>query len=156
MDPNSNDSFKFISAATEEAKVDASESLNQSGILSAPLSSRPNGAKVKSFTGSGVFDNEGSSPLQRRSSNATKSLNENEPLKSTGPYCSQAKLITSKAVNLQLHMNDFQTFLKEKIRIAENHFPGESPDWQAWYAESMVWSSYCTYYIHSCISNNSN
>jgi hypothetical protein len=154
--PDSNNSFKFISAATKEVKVGASESFNQSGTLGAPLSSRPNGAKVKSLTGSGVFDNEGSSSLKRLSSNATKSLDENEPLKLTRLYSSQAKLITSKAANLQLQMNNFQTIFKEKIRIAENRFPGESQDWQTWYAECMVWSFYCTYYIRSCISDNSN
>jgi hypothetical protein len=112
-----------VSIGHDPGSVNASESLVPTGRLGG----RPNGAI--SLNGSGIFD-------------APKSLIENKPL-IRGAYASQAKLITSKAFNLQLQMNDFQTIFKEKTRIAENRFPRESPDWQAWFAESMVWGFYC-------------
>ena len=115
-----------VSIGHDPGNVDASESL----IPSSKFGGRPNG--VKSFTGNGIFK-------------APQSLIEHKPLRPTA-YASQAKLITSKAFNLQLQMNNFQSIFKEKTRIAEDRFPGESPDWQAWFAESMVWAFYCKQY----------
>ena len=97
------------------------------------LSERLNCAKL--FTGTGISD-------------ASQHLMENEPVQSI-TYASQAKLITSKAAKLQLQMNDFQAIFKEKRRTAEDRFPGENPDWQAWFAELMVWGFYCKQHIQS-------
>jgi hypothetical protein len=147
--------FKFVSdpEGARDVKIDVSESLNPTGRLSAELlRTHPNSAK--SFTGSGVFD-EPSSSLKPRSFLPAKSPKKNEPLRSIGSYTSQARLITSKAFNLQLQMKDFQAIFKEKIRLSENRFPGESLDWQAWFAESMVWCFYCKQENHSYILNNS-
>lgn len=43
-------------------------------------------------------------------------------------YASQVKLITSKAVDLGIHLGDCRVF-QEKYQIAMARFPGESPAW---------------------------
>jgi hypothetical protein len=85
-------------------------------------------------------DPESSSPVR-------KSFTESHTLSTAGgSYASQAKLITSRAIELGLQMSDFQAIFNEKTKITRERFPGESSDWQAWFAESMVWGFYCKYY----------
>ena len=85
---------------------------------------------------------ESGSPV-RLETHPAQLLRENQRL----GYVSRSELLASKALEKGIDMSEFRKLVDEKNDIAQARFPGESPDWQAWLAESMVWSFYCKSYL---------
>jgi len=77
-----------------------------------------------------------SSPLKK-----PKSFSQSEGL----GYVSQWRLIKSNADKMGLDMSEVRNIMSEKDDIANTRFPDERDGWQAWFAESLVWSFYCEF-----------
>lgn len=54
-------------------------------------------------------------------------------------------IMRAKAVLLGISPEHFESICMEKSKIAQSRFVAESQDWQAWFAESMVWSFFCEF-----------